>query len=90
MLNNLTKGYLVVKHSESTYEPHKKYLYISEDRRFLFWKSIDKSDEKMMELRKIEFIAQNDDLTQFRRSSTMRTAKSNCFVIVSSVRNLEI
>lgn len=44
MLENLVKGYLVIKHSESTREPHKKYLYISEDRRFLCWKSVDKCD----------------------------------------------
>lgn len=44
MLDNLVNGYLVIKHSEATKEPHKKYLYISEDRRFLCWKSLDKMD----------------------------------------------
>lgn len=53
MLDNLTRGYMVKKHSPSTLTPHDKFLYISPDRRFLCWKSFDKQDEKMMELRKV-------------------------------------
>ncbi len=58
-LTNLVKGYLIKKHSQSTKEPHSKYLYISEDYRFLCWKSVDKNDEKMLELNKIDLIVQD-------------------------------
>lgn len=50
----------MLKHSPNTSEPHDKYVYISGDRRFLCWKSLDKDDEKMIELRKIENILKTD------------------------------
>lgn len=53
MLLELEKGYVAIKHSPNTSEPHAKYVYISSDRKFLCWKSLDKDDEKMVELRKI-------------------------------------
>jgi hypothetical protein len=46
VLNSLTKGYLMLKHSERTQEPHNKFIYLSEDQKFLCWKSLDKKDEK--------------------------------------------
>jgi hypothetical protein len=33
-----------MKHSPNTSEPHNKFIYISEDHRFLCWKSTDKED----------------------------------------------
>lgn len=74
---------MVIKHSKGTKQPHRKFLYISEDKKFLCWKSIDKSDEKMIELKKIEFIAQGKLIKQWRASSTMTDKLNNCFVIVS-------
>lgn len=42
VLANLQKGYLMVKHSLKITQPHDKFIYLSEDHRFLCWKSIDK------------------------------------------------
>lgn len=39
MLRDLEKGYIVLKHSPNTNEPHNKFIYISADHRFLCWKS---------------------------------------------------
>ena len=62
MLGNLVNGYLIMKHSQGTKIPHQKYLYISEDRKFLCWKSLEKLDEKLMELRKITMIAEGEEV----------------------------
>lgn len=40
----------MVKHSEKIDEPHNKFVYLSEDTRFLCWKSLDKDDQKQLEL----------------------------------------
>jgi hypothetical protein len=55
ILESLEKGYLMVKHSPNS-KPKEKYVYISSDRRFLCWKSLEKDDEKMIELKKINLI----------------------------------
>ena len=44
VLSNLKKGYLVVKHSDKISSPHDKFVYLSEDNRFICWKSLDKED----------------------------------------------
>jgi len=36
----------MVKHSEGTPNPHNKFVYLSEDIKYLCWKSLDKEDEK--------------------------------------------
>lgn len=53
MLIQLRKGFLVKKHSPNTDIAHDKFIYVSEDHRFLCWKSVNKEDEKSIELRKI-------------------------------------
>jgi hypothetical protein len=52
---SLEKGYVMVKHSLNS-KPKEKYIYISSDRRYLCWKSLDKEDEKKVELRKVNCI----------------------------------
>jgi len=42
----------------------------------------------MIELRKIELIVQDREVGQFRRSTTMKSNKGNCFIIMCEVRNL--
>lgn len=39
---SLQKGYLMVKYSRNTIEPHNKFVYLSNDRRDLCWKSLDR------------------------------------------------
>lgn len=87
MLINLSKGYFVKKHSPSTSSYHNKYLYISEDHRFLCWKSIDKNDEKMIELRKIDAILIGLDCKGMLESKTIEDIEK-CFLVISDVRNL--
>lgn len=45
----------MVKHSPNS-KPKEKYIYVSGDRRYLCWKSLDKDDEKRVELRKVNSI----------------------------------
>jgi hypothetical protein len=52
---SLQKGYVMVKHSPNS-KPKEKYIYVSGDRRYLCWKSLDKDDEKRVELRKVNSI----------------------------------
>lgn len=89
MLDNLVKGYVVKKHSPSTTVPHDKFMYISPDHRFLCWKSLDKQDEKMMELRKVETIVIGRQVPENIKSSTLKKYERS-FVVKSSIRDLEI
>lgn len=36
----------MVKYSQGCSEPQNKFLYLSEDMKYLSWKSLDKADEK--------------------------------------------
>ncbi len=40
----------MIKHSTKNCEKRNKFVYISEDNRYLCWKSLDKEDEKRIEL----------------------------------------
>lgn len=42
ILTNLRRGYLVTKHSEGSTAPHAKFVYLSEDTRYLCWKSLER------------------------------------------------
>lgn len=53
ILSKLQQGYLMVKHSRNTNEPHNKFVYLSQDNRNLCWKSMDKQDEKKFPLSSI-------------------------------------
>lgn len=44
VLANLKKGYLMIKHSDNTSSPHDKFVYLSNDDRYLCWKSVNKED----------------------------------------------
>ncbi len=39
MLESLIKGYVMVKHSNNS-KPKTKYVYVSQDKKFLCWKSL--------------------------------------------------
>jgi hypothetical protein len=52
---SLQKGYVMTKHSPNT-DPHGKFVYLSSDQKDLCWKSLDKKDEKKIELKKIDTI----------------------------------
>lgn len=40
ILENLRKGYIMLKHSPKTPEPHSKFVYLSQDNKHLCWKSV--------------------------------------------------
>lgn len=40
----MKKGYLFIKHSPNTSEPHPKFIYLSYDNKYLCWKSPEKDD----------------------------------------------
>lgn len=61
-MESLEKGYLMIKHSPNS-KPKEKYVYVSGDRRFLCWKSLQKNDEKKIELRKINMVLRGEDET---------------------------
>lgn len=50
----------MIKHSPNS-KPKEKYVYVSGDRRFLCWKSLEKRDEKRIELRKISVVLRGQD-----------------------------
>ena len=77
-----------MKHSPNTSEPHSKYVYISSDRKFLCWKSLDKDDEKMIELKKIENLINKD--VQFKVESSKIKNFERIIIVKSEVRTLEL
>lgn len=66
-------------------------MYISSDRRFLCWKSLEKNDEKFIELRKINTLSKDVGLNNkvIPSSKTIKEFEK-IMVIDSDVRNLEI
>ena len=74
MLEDLKKGYLVMKHSPNTKQPHLKFVYLSEDSRFLCWKTPDQDDEKILELSKISnvIIESKGKKVSFKKSALVR------------------
>lgn len=43
----------MLKHSENHSVPHNKFVYLSEDQKSICWKSLDKEDEKRIDLKAI-------------------------------------
>ena len=71
----------MIKHSENTSEPHDKFVYLSKDERFLCWKSIDRENEKRMEITDIEKVVTEGSQCLIKDSKINDI--NRCFVIVS-------
>jgi hypothetical protein len=54
----------MVKNSLGT-KSKEKYIYVSSDRHFLCWKSLDKDDKKRIELRKVNTVLRGKEETVF-------------------------
>ena len=80
---------MVKKHSASVSEFHSKFIYLSDDHRFLCWKSLEKNDEKKIELSKIDKILTQKNCSYLVKSSTLKNYDQS-MVIKSPARNLEI
>jgi len=70
----MRKGFLFLKHSVNTKEPHPKFVYLSFDNKSLCWKSPEREDEKSMEVQSI--------------TNVMRTSKEFYMKAYRGVRNI--
>ncbi len=89
VLNNLRKGYLMIKHSPNTSEPHSKFVYLSEDHKFLCWKSPNYNDEKKIEVSSISRVVKEGAEFFIKAGKDIKEIGC-CVVVFSTSRTLEL
>lgn len=88
VLSNLKRGYLVVKHSVGNSEPHNKFVYLSEDSRYICWKSMERDDEKRLELTSITRVVKQG-VEHYLKANRIRDI-NRCIVVLAEERTLQI
>ena len=76
----------MTKHSNNT-SAKSKFVYLSMSEKFLCWKSVDKNDEKRMEVCHISHIAKNGSKFLDKKSDKIRNPDC-CLGIISEERIL--
>ena len=75
----------MTKHSDRS-DSKTKFVYLSMNERFLCWKSIDKQDEKRIEISTIQKVVRNAE--KYLKDEKKIRDYRNCVVIISEEREL--
>jgi hypothetical protein len=86
MIDVLKKGYIMTKHSNNAVSKT-KFVYLSMSEKFLCWKSIDKNDEKRLEVSTIWKIGKGGHKYLEKKDGRVKN-KDNCLVIIADERIL--
>ena len=86
-MKDLKKGYLMTKHSNKS-DSKSKFVYLSMNERFLCWKSVDKKDEKRIQLSHIMKTVRVEEGDSYLQDKKKIKDNQNCVVIISEEREL--